>query len=121
MTEGKQSHTITSKKRHFLPPGIWHALHGLNLEETISYSPKGSPSTQTELHTLLLPRLENVLSLSHDKIRISACHICVVMLLDSRFGKSHLKNDHKVQCQVLQNTTLVNYLGGGALLPPEST
>ena len=43
--------------------------------------------------------------------------IIVVMLLDSRLGKSPMKNYYKVQCRALLYANSVNYLGAMLLVP----
>ena len=95
----------------------------MHSEGTMPYSLKGLPSTETEFLTTLIPRLKNeklkfVVQQSQD-----TCipHIFIVVFLNSRLGRSQLKNDEKVQCRVLLYATLVNYLGDNALCSPVST
>ena len=93
MIEAKLYLTNTLKKRHFSPSYIWHGLHGMHSKGTMPYFLKGLPSKQAETLTTLVSSLKKVNSLSYERIKISACHTSVMVLLGSRLGRTELKND----------------------------
>ena len=64
------------EEKEFPTPFFWHGLHRTHLKGTMPYSLKRSPSTETEILTILVPRLKNGLKFvaqqNHD-IFVSFC------------------------------------------------